>query len=149
MKKLILVLSVFLVMNSVASAQEAAKSAQKETNKEMYSCPMHPKEISSKDGECSECGMKLVKKLKNDTSGKGKKTKIVTKYLCKMDGQTSDKPGKCSKCGMKMTPQDVQKATYSCPMHPKEMSDKPGECSKCGMKMTPKGNNKKEENNQH
>ena len=149
MKKLIIVLSMFLVMNSVASAQEAAKSAQKETNKEMYSCPMHPKEIRSKDGECCDCGLKLVKKLKNDTSGKGKKTKIVTKYLCKMDGQTSDKPGKCSKCGMKMTPQDVQKATYSCPMHPKEMSDKPGECSKCGMKMTPKGNNKKEENNQH
>ena len=82
MKKLIIVLSMFLVMNSVASAQEAAKSAQKETNKEMYSCPMHPKEISSKDGECSECGMKLVKKLKNDTSGKGKKTKIVTKRNC-------------------------------------------------------------------
>lgn len=75
MKKLIIVLSMFLVMNSVASAQEAAKSAQKETNKEMYSCPMHPKEISSKDGECSECGMKLVKKLKNDTSGKRKKNK--------------------------------------------------------------------------
>ena len=149
MKTLIIVLSMFLAVNSVASAQEVVKSSQKEANKEMYTCPMHPKEMSSKEGECSKCRMKLVKTLKHDTSGKGKKTGIVTKYVCKMDGQTADKAGKCSKCGMKMMPQDVQKPTYSCPMHPKEMSDKPGECSKCGMKMTPKGNNKKEENNQH
>ncbi|MDR6844111.1 heavy metal-binding domain-containing protein [Flavobacterium granuli] len=28
---------------------------------------------------------------------------------------------------------EVQKTTYSCPMHPKEISDKKGKCSKCGM----------------
>ena len=70
MKKLIIVLSVFLAVNSMASAQEAVKSSQKETHKEMYSCPMHPDEMSNKEGECSKCGMKLVKTLRHDTSGK-------------------------------------------------------------------------------
>ena len=149
MKTLIIVLSVFLAVNSVASAQEAVKSSQKETHKEMYACPMHPKEMSSKEGECSKCGMKLVKTLKHDTSGKGKKTEVVSKYVCKMDGTTADKPGKCSKCGMKMIPQEAQKSEYSCPMHPKEMSDKSGKCPKCGMQMTPKASDTKEDNHQH
>ncbi len=146
MKTLIIVLSVFLAVNSMASAQEAVKSSQKEMHKEMYTCPMHPDEMSTKEGECSKCGMKLVKTLQHDTSGKGKKTAIVSTYVCKMDGTTSDKPGKCSKCGMKMTP---EKSAYSCPMHPKEMSDKPAKCPKCGMQMTPKKSDKKEENHQH
>lgn len=109
MKTLIIVLSVFLAVNSIASAQESVKSSQKKTHKEMYSCPMHPKQMSSKETECSKCGMKLVKILKHDTSGKGKKTEVVTKYVCKMDGATADKPGKCSKCGMQMTPKSSGK----------------------------------------
>nr|WP_315206471.1 heavy metal-binding domain-containing protein [uncultured Flavobacterium sp.] len=149
MKTLIIVLSVFLAVNSMASAQEVVKSSQKETHKEMYACPMHPKEMSSKEGECSKCGMKLVKTLKHDTSGKGIKTEVVSKYVCKMDGTTADKPGKCSKCGMKMIPQEAQKSVYSCPMHPKEMSDKSGKCPKCGMQMTPKASDTKEDNHQH
>ncbi len=149
MKTLIIVLSVFLGVNSIASAQEVVKSSQKETHKEMYACPMHPKEMSSKEGECSKCGMKLVKTLKHDTSGKGKKTEVVAKYVCKMDGTTADKPGKYSKCGMKMIPQEAQKSGYSCPMHPKEMSDKSGKCPKCGMQMTPKASDTKEDNHQH
>lgn len=28
---------------------------------------------------------------------------------------------------------EVQKTTYTCPMHPKEISDKKGKCTKCGM----------------
>ncbi|MGZ9734338.1 heavy metal-binding domain-containing protein [Flavobacterium sp. GNP002] len=149
MKTLIIVLSVFLAVNSMASAQEVVKSSQKETHKEMYACPMHSKEMSSKEGECSKCGMKLVKTLKHDTSAKGKKTQVVSKYVCKMDGTTADKPGKCSKCGMKMIPQEAQKSGYSCPMHPKEMSDKSGKCPKCGMQMTPKASDTKEDNHQH
>ena len=27
----------------------------------MYACPMHPKETSNEPGECSQCGMALVK----------------------------------------------------------------------------------------
>lgn len=33
---------------------------------------------------------------------------------------------------------EVQKTTYSCPMHPKEISDKKGKCSKCGMDLVAK-----------
>lgn len=29
----------------------------------------------------------------------------------------------------------VEKAQYSCPMHPEVVSDKPGRCSKCGMNL--------------
>jgi hypothetical protein len=147
MKTLIIALSVFLAVHSMASAQEIVKSSQKETQKGMYACPMHPKErsskegacnkcgmkmtpekgekpayscpmhpdeMSSKDGECSKCGMKLVKTLQHDTSGKGKKTAVVSKYICKMDGTTSDKSGKCSKCGMQMTLKrsDKKEANY-------------------------------------
>lgn len=149
MKKIIIVLSVFLAVSSTLSAQDTQKITKKEARKTMYTCPMHPNEMSEKDGECSKCGMELVKTLKHDSSGKGKKTEVVTKYVCKMDGQTSNKPGKCSKCGMKMTPQEGQKPAYSCPMHPKEMSDKSEKCSKCGMQMTSKKSDKKEENHQH
>ena len=56
-------------MNSLASDQEEVKSSQKE----MYSCPLYPNAMSSKEGECSKCGIKLEKILNHDTSGKGKK----------------------------------------------------------------------------
>ena len=149
MKKLIIVLSVFLAVNSMASAQEAVTSSQKDAHKGMYTCPMHPEEMSSKEGACSKCGMVLVKTLQHDTSGKGKKTAVVSNYVCKMDGTTSDKSGKCSKCGMKMTPEIVQKSVYFCPMHQKEMGNKSGKCPKCGMEMTPKKSDKTEENHKH
>ena len=40
--------------------------------------------------------------------------------------QTSTKPAK----------EKVQKATYSCPMHPKEIGKQGDKCSKCGMALT-------------
>ena len=110
MKNLIIVLSVFLTAITSISAQTATK---KEAQKTMYVCPMHPKEMSAKEGECSKCGMKLVKTSvwKHDPSIKGSqtKTKSVTKYVCTMDGATSDKPGKCPKCGMDMKEMNEQK----------------------------------------
>jgi len=72
----------------------------------MYACPMHPNEMSANEGECSKCGMKLVKTVVEYNSavkGSQSSSKVVTKYVCSMDGTTSDKPGKCSKCGMEMT----------------------------------------------
>jgi hypothetical protein len=35
--------------------------------------------------------------------GSQPKTKIVTKYVCPMDGSTADIKGECPKCGMEMT----------------------------------------------
>ena len=149
MKKLqsIATIALLLIVGVTYSFAQTGKKEITKTETVSYTCPMHPKEMSSKKGECSKCGMELVKTLRHDTSGKGKKTAVVTKYVCKMDGQTSDKPGECPKCGMKMVSQE--NPTYSCPMHPKEMSDKSGKCPKCGMQMTPKESDKKEENHQH
>lgn len=136
MKNLIIVLSVFLTVITVASAQTATK---KEETKTTYTCPMHPNEVSFKKGECSKCGMKLVKTIKpeHNTAIKGSQAsgETITKYVCKMDGATSDKVGKCPKCGMEMTKQEVQKATYACPMHPKVTGKKGDKCPKCGMEM--------------
>jgi len=139
MKTLIIVLSVFLAVNTVSFAQiNNAASTNKVTQKTTYTCPMHPGEMSMKKGECSKCGMKLVKTttLKHNPAVKGSQasTIIETKYVCKMDGTASDKPGKCPKCGMDMT-KETQKTTYTCPMHPGEMSMKEGQCTKCGMKL--------------
>jgi transcription initiation factor IIE alpha subunit len=82
---------------------------------------MHPNEMSAKEGECSKCGMKMVKTSvrKHDPSVKGSqtKTKVVMKYVCTMDGATSDKPGKCPKCGMKLTEMEGAK------MKDKEMEE--------------------------
>ena len=36
----------------------------------------------------------------------------------------------------KMQKHKMEKAKYSCPMHPEVTSDKPGKCSKCGMDLT-------------
>lgn len=83
--------------------------SKNEANKMAYACPMHPDQMSMKEGECSKCGMKLVKtELKYNSAVKGSQSssKVVTKYVCSMDGTTSDKPGKCSKCGMDMTPKE-------------------------------------------
>ncbi|WP_158614861.1 heavy metal-binding domain-containing protein [Flavobacterium sp. LB2P53] len=54
MKTLIIVLSVFLAVNTLASAQETTKSSQKDAQKTTYSCPMHLDEVSSEQGKCSK-----------------------------------------------------------------------------------------------
>jgi hypothetical protein len=106
MKNLIIALSLFFVANTTVLAQVKKETSKKEVQKIMYACPLHPNEISAKEGECSKCEMKMVKTSvsKHNPSIKGSqtKTKVVKKYVCTMDGATSDKPGKCPKCGMDM-----------------------------------------------
>ena len=139
MKKLIIVLSVFLAINTISLAQTESKSSEKEDQRVAYVCPMHPNEMSDKEGKCSKCGMdmKKVTVAKHEPGTKGSQTTYETKYVCKMDGTTSDKAGKCSKCGKALTAINDQdhKHMYGCPMHPNEMSDKMGKCSICGMDM--------------
>ncbi|AOW09203.1 heavy metal-binding domain-containing protein [Flavobacterium gilvum] len=115
MKSIILALSVFFfTLGSVVSAQTTAVPPKKEVQKAIYTCPMHPKEISDKKGKCSKCGMDLVIKATVQKQGTDvKSTPAVTapksKYVCTMDGATSDKPGKCPKCGMAMTERKTEK----------------------------------------
>ncbi|NGY37731.1 hypothetical protein FQU23_009420 [Flavobacterium sp. XN-5] len=54
--------------------------------------------------------VKITEKIDTHaTKGSQPKTKIVTKYVCPMDGSTSDKPGECPKCGMEMTKTEGKK----------------------------------------
>jgi hypothetical protein len=110
MKKIIIVLIVLFTVSTTVSAQITTVTSKKEEQKTMYSCPMHPKEMSMKKGACSKCGMDLVKTKtsKRSTTVKGSqaRTTVKTKYICKMDGATAEKAGKCPKCGMAMTPKE-------------------------------------------
>jgi transcription initiation factor IIE alpha subunit len=107
MKTLIIVLTAFFAIGTTVSAQTASTTPKKEVQKTMYTCPMHPKEMSDKKGKCSKCGMDLVvsKESVHNPAVKGSQTSTVvkTKYVCTMDGSMSDKPGKCPKCGMAMS----------------------------------------------
>ncbi|HKO77522.1 MAG TPA: heavy metal-binding domain-containing protein [Flavobacterium sp.] len=113
MKTLIIALIAFFGMGSAVSAQTTATAPKKEVQKTMYTCPMHPKEMSDKKGKCSKCGMDLVasKETAHTTTTKESKatTAVKSKYVCTMDGSTSEKPGKCTKCGMAMTERKSEK----------------------------------------
>jgi len=115
MKTIFFALSLFLLVNSVGYAQNDTPTSKKtEVQKTTYTCPMHPGEMSMKEGECSKCGMKLVKttKLKHNPAVKGSKTTPVKEkvYVCIMcKDVTSKKSEKCPKCGMDMTPMDADK----------------------------------------
>ncbi len=63
------------------------------SKKTTYVCPMHAEITSNKQGDCTKCGMKLIK------SEGG-----IKKYACPMHTEiTSEKAGTCSKCGMNLT----------------------------------------------
>ena len=110
MKTLIIVLSAFFAFNSAVTAQTVTK---KEEQKTIYVCPTHPDKTNSSSGKCPECGMDMVKVTEkidlHPQKGSQPQSKIVTKYVCPMDGSTSDVPGKCPKCGMAMTQQEEHK----------------------------------------
>lgn len=150
MKKLVIVLSVFLAAITSASAQTTTK---KEDPKTIYICPTHPNKMNSSSGKCPKCGMELTKITEKintrATKGSQRMSKTVTEYVCPMDGSTSDKPGKCSKCAMKMVkttekidthaqkgsqPMSKTATKYICPRDG-STSETEGICSKCGTGM--------------
>jgi len=108
MKNLIIVLSVFLAVSTIATAQTTTKSSKEALRKITYTCSMHPEIISSKKGKCPKCGMKLIEKsvIKNDVSIKKNQTKAIKTKI------------------------------YACPMHPKSQGKLNDKCPKCGMKLT-------------
>lgn len=139
MKNLIILLAAFLSISTVANAQMSTKTSKDATTKTTYTCPMHPDQMSMKEGKCGKCGMDLVKKteiIKGTVAKTSQTSTVKPKYICSMDGTTSDKPGKCSKCGMALSKKQMQATTYACPMHPTVTGKKGDNCSKCGMAMT-------------
>lgn len=104
MKKILLLLSLFLAVSVTAVAQTTEKASKNEAQKAMYTCPMHPEVKSDQPGKCPKCGMDLVvKKMKEGKHKKMKAEKHADKFCCPMHpNEMSDKPGKCPKCGMDM-----------------------------------------------
>lgn len=112
MRKLIIVLSVFLAVSTASNAQANPKSSKEETQKKSYVCPMHPEEMSSTKGKCNKCGMELTKtkKLKSKPSLKGSQTSTEAKYICPMHPKAIGKKGdKCPKCGMNLMLKEGEK----------------------------------------
>ena len=73
------------------------------------------------------------------------------KYYCPMHcegDKVYDKASDCPVCGMDLVQQPVavQKAQYTCPMHPEIIQDDPGSCPICGMDLVPMEPTDSEEN---
>ena len=123
-----------------APKKAVQKKATAQSTKVIYTCPMHPEVRSSKPGNCSKCGMTLVKK-----TIKVNVPKTVTK---KPAGQSQAKPTQHLQTDQHnhgdnelkegAQNQSQTKIIYTCPMHPEVQSDKPGNCPKCGMTLIKK-----------
>jgi hypothetical protein len=57
-----LALALAFVLMGIAQHQHQEKQTQKESDQEVYTCPMHPEVQSDKPGKCPKCGMNLEKK---------------------------------------------------------------------------------------
>jgi membrane fusion protein, copper/silver efflux system len=64
----------------------------------VYTCPMHPEIVRSKEGECPICGMDLVLREQEPEPSQGSESDT---YTCPMHPSVlRDKPGECPICGM-------------------------------------------------
>ena len=91
----------------VLGGGESAQQAQADY---YYTCPMHPSVVQDEPGDCPICGMSLVRKEREASSG------------ASMSGSADM--------------QEMQQGTetvYTCPMHPSVVEDEPGSCPICGM----------------
>ena len=58
----------FLLFSSCSGGNKPSTLQQPVSQKEMYTCEMHPKVVSDKPGDCPICGMQLEKKMMPDTT---------------------------------------------------------------------------------
>ncbi len=81
-----------------------SSSSEVKTEKQLYTCGMHPDIIEDHPGDCPICGMKLVP-VRNSTSGKSQSgERKILYWRAPMDAnEIYDHPGK-SKMGMDLVP---------------------------------------------
>src|SRR3954447_6823184 len=85
-----------------------------------WTCPMHPDVVSSEQGTCPHCGMKLAAAL-------------PAARACPMHAEVvGAEQGTCPHCGMKLVA--ASPSAWTCPMHPEVVSAEQGTCPHCGMK---------------
>lgn len=143
MKKInavITVLSVILILSGLAyllnSRYHIFKghtlgTADYSGNQEIYYCPMHPGFTSDKPGDCSICGMKLVKKDKARAIEAGVKSawEICILHNCKMANCQMEITGDikdCPFCGAHLDgTKDKKILYYRNPMNPEATSPGP------------------------
>ena len=93
---IVIAAGLYFIINSNSEETTAA------SEKQLYTCGMHPDVISEEPGDCPICGMKLVP-MKN-TSSKSSGEKKILYWRAPMDpNEIYDKPGK-SKMGMDLVP---------------------------------------------
>ncbi|MDB5250468.1 MAG: multicopper oxidase type 3 [Segetibacter sp.] len=112
-----------------------------QTKKVIYTCSMDPEIRMDKPGNCSKCGMTLIKKTlkvaapkpatqKKEEKPKPKQTSAVQQE--KHNGVNTDKHRPQSK------EEQQNNKFYTCVMHPEVQVHKPGTCPKCGMALIKK-----------
>jgi len=123
----------------------------------IFECPMHPELVTTEEGSCPKCGMKLMPRAaavvftcpmhpEIISAGEGKCPECGMKLMPSESGLLFTCPmhpsivraaeGKCPDCGMKLMPA-IPVAVFTCPMHPEVTSQEQGKCPECGMKLMP------------
>ena len=102
-----------------------------QTQKVIYTCPMHPQIKMDKPGNCPICGMTLIKKTIKVAPPKktAEKPSPIQTPLQKTDTKGDTKRDASAQ---------QTKVIYTCVMHPEIQQDKPGNCPKCGMTLIKK-----------
>jgi len=141
--------------NAFFGNSDGQSTTAQASEKQQYTCAMHPEIISDKPGNCPVCKMKLIPISKESQAPTGKSAATDSSkataikaasgvYTCPMDSHADIVqlgPGKCPECGMKLVAVEETKGRifYECPM-PQDsvVMSKPGKCPKCGMELIKK-----------
>ncbi len=101
-----------------------------------YTCPMHPEVVSDEPGSCPKCGMTLMPRETQATSGHAHAHGNQSEP--KADLTAPAIPARSHAAHTHHAEAETGPTSYTCPMHPEVVSDTPGSCPKCGMNLVPR-----------